>query len=279
MPKPLLRCPWADGSAAYVDYQPLVNAEKLYRSARWGRHLEIFFLDTRSYRQANLDPDAGAYPKTMLGDEQRRWLIDGLVRSKATWKVIVSSVPLSIPTGGDGWADGGTRQGFERELVAMFTGLRAVQVRNLVWLTTDVHFATGFRSTPFPGFRLLELTSGPLSAGFFPRQDLDPTLHPERLYFHGPETPPASFDEARGYFNFGELEVHPVFALPGTPEILPLKAENHIANKRGSANAMPRTMSTRSKGIKPITPRLPVRSQTWPSTGTVWSAMVPDRLT
>ena len=37
--------------------------------------------------------------------------------------------------------------------------------------------------------------------------------------------------------NFGELEVHPVFALPGTPEILPLKAENHIANKRGSANA------------------------------------------
>jgi len=129
------------------------------------------------------------------------------VRSKATWKVIVSSVPLSIPTGGDGWADGGTRQGFERELVAMFTGLRAVQVRNLVWLTTDVHFATGFRSTPFPGFRLLELTSGPLSAGFFPRRDLDPTLHPERLYFHGPETPPASFDEARGYFNFGELEV------------------------------------------------------------------------
>ncbi len=37
--------------------------------------------------------------------------------------------------------------------------------------------------------------------------------------------------------DFGELEVHPVFALPGTPEILPLKAENHIANKRGSANA------------------------------------------
>jgi taurine dioxygenase len=37
--------------------------------------------------------------------------------------------------------------------------------------------------------------------------------------------------------SFGELEVHPVFALPGTPEILPLKAENHIANKRGSANA------------------------------------------
>ena len=100
----------AAARAAYVDYQPLVDAEKLYRSARWGRHLEIFFLDTRSYRQANLDPDAGAYPKTMLGDEQRRWLIDGLVRSKATWKIIVSSVPLSIPTGGDGWADGGMRQ-------------------------------------------------------------------------------------------------------------------------------------------------------------------------
>jgi taurine dioxygenase len=37
--------------------------------------------------------------------------------------------------------------------------------------------------------------------------------------------------------NFGELEVHPVFAHPDHPEILPLLAENHIANKRGSANA------------------------------------------
>jgi len=54
---------------------------------------------------------------------------------------------------------------------------------------------------------MLELASGPLSAGFFPRPDVDPTLHPERLYFHGPSAPVTSAEEARRYFNFGELEV------------------------------------------------------------------------
>ncbi len=197
----------APARAAFVDYQPLVDAERLYRSARWGRHLEVFFLDTRSYRDGNTDLDIGTQPKTMLGMAQLRWLIDGLVRSHATWKVVVSSVPLSIPTGGDGWADGGTGQGFERELLAILKLLRMAHVRNLVWLTTDVHFATGFRSTPLPGLRMLELTSGPLSAMFFPHRDVDPTLRPERLYFHGPSVPVTSAEEAQRWSNFGELDV------------------------------------------------------------------------
>ena len=79
--------------------------------------------------------------------------------------------------------------------------------KNLVWITTDIHFATGFRSTPFPGYHLLDLASGPLSAGFFLRPDLDPTLHPERLYLYGPTERLRSYEEARPFFNFGELEV------------------------------------------------------------------------
>ena len=68
-------------------------------------------LDTRQYRDANIADDSADRPKTMLGREQLTWLKESLAASDATWKVIVSSVPMSIPTGfpasggRDGWAN------------------------------------------------------------------------------------------------------------------------------------------------------------------------------
>ena len=70
----------------------VASAPLLYRSLRWGRHLELFVLDTRSYRDPNSALDSQQQPKTMLGSEQLAWLKDGLASSSATWKVIVSSV-------------------------------------------------------------------------------------------------------------------------------------------------------------------------------------------
>jgi len=205
---------------AFLDYQPLqppaAEPTRLYRSVRWGQQLEVFFLDTRQYRDANSEPDSAQKPKTMLGAAQRRWLIEAITQSTATWKVIVSSVPMSIPTGTDaardGWANLGSRTGFERELLSILQALQRRGVRNQVWLTTDVHFATGFRDTPFPGdpqFTLHEFVCGPLNAGVFPKDDLDPTLHPQRLFFHGPASADAirNFDEAKAWFNFGQIEI------------------------------------------------------------------------
>ena len=200
----------APARAAYVDYQPIVDAERLYRSARWGRHLEVFFLDTRSYRDAQRGPGH----RRVSEDDARRGAaalahrrpraIEGDVEGRRVERAAVDP-------------DRRRRLGRRRHAAGLRARARRDPhgpprgaVRNLVWLTTDVHFATGFRSTPFPGFRMLELTSGPLSAGFFPRPDVDPTLHPERLYFHGPTEPVTSIDQARTYFNFGELEIGPV---------------------------------------------------------------------
>jgi alkaline phosphatase D len=112
------------GLDAFLDYTPLAAPsapKRLYRSLRWGRHLELFVLDTRQYRDANSAVDSAARPKSMLGQEQLAWLKQGLATSKATWKVIVSSVPLSIPTGfpptngRDGWANFDQQTGFARE--------------------------------------------------------------------------------------------------------------------------------------------------------------------
>lgn len=204
---------------AFLDYQPLIppteDPTRLYRSVRWGRHVEVFLLDTRQYRDANAAPDSAARPKTMLGAAQLAWLERAVRGSDATWKVLVASVPLSIPTGGgarDGFASGDADTGFEAEAARIFRLLRDAGVRNHLWITTDVHFATGFRYRPFdddPDWTSVELISGPLNAGIFPNLGVDPTFHPERLFLHAPASVDAvpSFDAALGWFNFGVIDV------------------------------------------------------------------------
>lgn len=210
------------GLEAFLDYTPIAIApntpKRLYRSLRWGRHLQLFVLDTRQYRDANIADDLPLRPKTMLGREQLAWLKDGLARSDATWKVIVSSVPMSIPTGfpttngRDGWANFDQATGFELELLDILRFMQARDIDNSVWITTDVHFAEVFRYRPFaddPTFRVHEVVTGPLNAGIFPNRAFDATLDPERLFFHGPDTPEAvtSWAEAKRWFNFGTLVV------------------------------------------------------------------------
>ena len=207
------------GLEAFLDYTPIApgaGAPRLYRSLRWGRHLELFVLDTRRYRDANFAPDTGAQPKTMLGPEQLAWLKQGLASSDTTWKVIVSSVPMSIPTGfpptngRDGWANFDQETGFERELLDILRFMQTRGIDDSIWITTDVHFAEVFRYRPFeddPAFAVHELATGPLNAGIFPNLDFDATLNPERLFFYGPASAGAvtTWEEAKRWFNFGSL--------------------------------------------------------------------------
>jgi alkaline phosphatase D len=210
------------GLEAFLDYTPIAVAantpKRLYRSLRWGKHLELFVLDTRQYRDANSASDSADRPKTMLGREQLTWLKESLAGSDATWKVIVSSVPMSIPTGfpptggRDGWANFDQTTGFEQELLDIIRFMESEGIVNTVWITTDVHFAEAFRYRPFaanPDFAVYELATGPLNAGIFPIRDFDTTLNPEVLTFFGPPTPEAvtTWDEAKQWFNFGTLEV------------------------------------------------------------------------
>jgi alkaline phosphatase D len=51
---------YRDGARAFREYMPVTysQANGIYRSVRWGRNLELFFLDERSFRDAGAD-DAG----------------------------------------------------------------------------------------------------------------------------------------------------------------------------------------------------------------------------
>lgn len=184
---------------------------RIYRSVRWGRHLHLILLDTRQYRAPAGRADTGPQPKTMLGADQRAWLVDTVGASDATWKIIVSGSPLAIPTGPpdarDGWASGGGETGYARELRGLVDDLRAAGAHNVIWLAADAHFAAFFRHRPDDGYEFFEGVAGPLSAGMFPHDAYDRTLGTERLFVHPAPGEIAGFDAALNGFNFGLVEI------------------------------------------------------------------------
>jgi alkaline phosphatase D len=198
----------AVGRQAFLDYWPIQppveEPGRLYRGFRRGKLLELFILDTRQYRTPNREPDGAT--KTMLGPRQRRWLIERVSGSDAVWKVIVSSVPLSVPTGRaarDSWSNANVlgfpeenATGFAFERTLILKALSDRSVRNLVWLTADVHHAELIRHAPWDGFRFHEFIAGPLSAGQGRPRPLDSGLNPLSLLGVG------------GIENFGAVEVN-----------------------------------------------------------------------
>ena len=128
----------------------------------------------------------------MLGPAQRRWLVDGVTGSDAVWKVVVSSVPLAVPTGRntrDSWSnatvwglpeENATGFAFERD--AILRMFRTQKVKNLLWITTDVHHAEVIRHRPWPDFSFHEFIAGPLSATHGRPRPLDVALNPRSLF-------------------------------------------------------------------------------------------------
>jgi len=127
----------------------------------------------------------------MLGPAQRRWLLDGVTGSDAIWKVVVSSVPLAVSKGRDArdsWSSANSSglpeegTGFSVERDAILKTFRARGVKNLVWVTADVHYARVIRHRPWPDFSFHEFIAGPLSATRWQPRPLDVTLNPQPLF-------------------------------------------------------------------------------------------------
>jgi len=219
------------GIKSFFDYHPITlhpdEPTRIYRSFRWGKDLEIFIIDARSYRSRNDRADGlndeGKPIKTMLGQEQLAWLIEELSQSDATWKLVSSDVPWSVPTGShpeafghDAYANGQYlpsiltphsfegRTGFERELLYMLGELDKANVTNLLVATTDAHYASQMRhQRDFDGdgdtLQFFELINGPLSAiRRMAPPAVDDTLNPVVLYAEG------------NIFNFAYMQIKPV---------------------------------------------------------------------
>ena len=190
--------------------------ERVYRSFGWGPSLDVFVLDERSYRGPNTPNRQSTLDETarFLGPAQLRWLEQSLAASRATWKLIASDMPLSIvvpdlnpdvPKGTyEAWANGdpGAPLGRELELAELLSFIRRQRIRNVVWITADVHYAAAIhydparaRFTEFTPF--WEFVAGPLNAGTFGPGEMDPTFGPEVRYRSIPDdlkqnTPPTA---------------------------------------------------------------------------------------
>lgn len=192
-----------EGVNAFFNFSPIERNSnehnRIYRSFHWGKDLDLFILDARSYRSRNDYPDTLQFNKTLLGKEQLHWLEQGLLNSKATWKVISTDVPITIPScfrssfsinnGCDNWATSyNNNKTFVRERSEFLNFLDNHNIKNVIFLATDVHFAANVKVDEDPnhdGNRLLfyELANGPLST--FAKNTtnpLDPTLHANYLY-------------------------------------------------------------------------------------------------
>jgi alkaline phosphatase D len=180
---------------AFLEYAPIAGgaaAERIHRVIRYGPSLDVFVVDLRSYRSpnsANRQP-APARASRLLGAAQLRWLEGALAASRATWKVVACDMPigLAIPDGDAFEAvangDPGPPLGREHELARLLAHVRRRRIRNVVWVTADVHYAAAHHYHPdragFRGFDpFWEFVAGPLHAGTFLPTPLDGTFGPE----------------------------------------------------------------------------------------------------
>ena len=139
------------GRKAFLDYWPIRRnpnePERIYRSFRWGQALELFLLDARQYR----DPKKG----TMLGKEQKKWLLDGLSSSSALFKFVGTSVTM-YGGGSDRW------DGYPKERADILSFIAEKKIRGVVFLSGDLHYCAV--STIPRGKGMKEITAGPLAA-------------------------------------------------------------------------------------------------------------------
>ncbi|MFC6799454.1 alkaline phosphatase D family protein [Haladaptatus sp. DYSN1] len=94
----------ADAYQAYWEHQPIRRSRMpdgpdmpLYRRFTFGDIAEFNVLDTRQYRddQTSSSEEAKDPERTILGDEQEEWLLDGLGESDSRWNVLAQQVPIA----------------------------------------------------------------------------------------------------------------------------------------------------------------------------------------
>lgn len=69
--------------------------ESTFRTIRWGKDAQIWLTENRDFRSSNRDEDGP--DKTILGEEQKAWLMKSISGSDATYKFVISPGPIVGP--------------------------------------------------------------------------------------------------------------------------------------------------------------------------------------
>ncbi len=205
---------------AFFEYTP-IGGGRIYRNVKYGPLLEVFMLDTRSERGPNSmnEQEHYGFDAQWLGPFQRDWLKRTLRDSTALWKVIACDMPLGIRSGGekkksDNATNGdGVPLGRELEIADILSDLKKHGVRNTVWLTADLHFATATKYHPdeavFKDFDpFWEFMAGPLNAGTGMLHPLDNTFGPNMEWASISKDVPRHAPPSDGLQFYGIVEIN-----------------------------------------------------------------------
>lgn len=214
----------ARAKRAFLDYLPLRfdagDPERIYRSFNYGPLVDVIMLDERSYRGPNTAnrQESMSEETAFLGSAQMEWVKRRLLASKAVWKVIASDMPigLQVPDAGgrfEAFANGdGPPLGREMELAELLRFIKSNRIRNLVWITADVHYAAAHLYDPararFSEFLpFWEFVAGPLNAGTFGPAALDNTFGPQVKFTGIPTGMKPNRSPKDGFQFFGAIRI------------------------------------------------------------------------
>jgi alkaline phosphatase D len=220
----------ARATRAFLEYAPLRwhtpdESERVYRHVPYGRDLDVFVIDMRSYRGPNTyNRQETPGPETaLLGAEQIEWLKAKLKHSRATWKIIASDMPIGLIVGDGRDAQGRARfengangdgpvLGREFEMADILRFIKREDIDNVVWLTADVHYCAAHYYDPskaqFQDFEpFWEFVSGPLNAGTFGPNALDNTFGPQVVFQKAPPAGQVNLPPSAGMQFFGQVDI------------------------------------------------------------------------
>ncbi len=139
--------------------------------------VDFFMLDCRYYRvdPQGKDPlytDPNAVQPSMLGPVQKKWLLDKLKASRATFKIIAASVPWAFEakTGTQRSSNLGRRpgfqdtwQGFGQEREDIFSTIEKHKIEGVFLISADRHRSDAWKIERENGYTFYEATSSHLT--------------------------------------------------------------------------------------------------------------------
>lgn len=130
--------------------------EGVYSSFNWG-DAEVFLLDNRFFKSPN---DRITGEKVLLGTEQIQWLIDALVSSKASFKIIVvGGQVLNTEAVFENY------ENYKTEKEQLLNEITANKIKGVMFISGDRHFTELSMLKRTNSYPLYDWTVSPLTSG------------------------------------------------------------------------------------------------------------------
>lgn len=169
---PTMKAAWMNpltfeqGFKIYKEQVPI--SDTTYRTIRWGKGLQIWLVEGRTYRSPNTMADGPE--KTIWGAEQLAWLKSTIEASDADFRVLISPTPIVGPDRDKGKNDNHANDSFKHEGDLFRNWTKSSNLQNFYTCCGDRHWQY-MSIDPASGLR--EFSCGPASdkhAGGNPQQ-------------------------------------------------------------------------------------------------------------